>query len=577
MSERKILTRSIPLKVRIRTTNASSSDEAAQSSTIQFRTTMQKQSMIADLSQISETEQHARQVKELLRLCDILRAGLSLDEILQQIVESIVSCTGFRGLGVNLIDEKSDLVIPTAFANVPEEDQRTLHDSPFLIEEMYKMLREEFRISQSYFIPHDRQLVSSPIPFYAARKQEAPLAPGEWHTEDMLLIPFYSPREQKLLGFLSLDEPINGKVPTREDIEIVELFATQVSIAIDNANLFQEKDNERLALENGIADLREDLRRLQQGDLRVRVRSTLPQLEPVAEAVNTMVERLSTLFRDMQEVTQVVDDHVRSVQRNSEQLVQDTLHQKGQMQQIAQSLAHFTRMMDSIAERAASLSQTAVEAVEVNTETQGTVDRAVEGMGGVRDAILHSARTMKSLSESGQEINETVSAISDLTMRMHLLALNAAIEATRAGEQGKGFAIIAQEIRSLAANSSEAAQKVSIYIRTIQQETTAMSRSVEQSTQQVIMQAELVTQTGVALDAVSALTEQLINLIQGICTSAESQAQGSQLVTNSVEETLRMTVNTVNHMQNMQKSTVHLVDLTNSLRSRMEQMQIREV
>ena len=181
---------------------------------------------------------------------------------------------------------------------------------------------------------------------------------------------------------------------------------------------------------------------------------------------------------------------------------------------------------------------------------------------------MQSARVMKRLGESGQEINDTILTISDLTARMNLLALNAAIEAARAGEQGQGFALIAQEIRTLAVHSADAARKVAARIRTIQQETATVALSVEQNTRQVVMQTELVTQTGVALEAISVVTEQMANLVQDICTAAESQAQGTQLIARSVEGISRMTSEITRHMRQMQQSLASLVELTNSLRSR---------
>ncbi len=101
---------------------------------------------------------------------------------------------------------------------------------------------------------------------------------------------------------------------------------------------------------------------------------------------------------------------------------------------------------------------------------------------------------------------------------------------------GKDLSTIAQEIRSLAVGSSEIARNIGTYIRTIQNETNAASQSVEQNTQQVVMQSELVTQTGVALEVIGEVTDQLSRLIEDVCSTAENQTQGSQLVVSSVDE-----------------------------------------
>ncbi len=515
-----------------------------------------------------EALKRARQTRELIRLGNLLRAELGLNEVLQQVVSAISSCTGFRSSVISMLDEDGEHLSSVAFAGIAEEGQRVLREAHDAVEKVARFMRPEFRISQSYFISHEYAPLFADVPSVVSMAVEDYI-PGGWHPEDMLMIPLYSSRNRKLLGVLSLDDPEDGKVPTLESIEVVELFASQAAIAIDNARIFQEREAERLALEEGIALLRADLEQIQHGDLRVRVRSTHEKLHPIGEAINQMVEELSGIVGDVQKVTQAADEHMHDVQHSSELLLRDASQQERQVNHISQALDEIAVTMQQVARKAAELSQVGLEAMDVTLDGQGSVDRAVDGMSQVRQSTLLSARIMKRLGESSQEINETALAITGLTTRMNLLALNAAIEAARAGERGQGFAVIAQEICTLAVHSAEAAHKVAAHIRTIQHETTAVSQSIEQNTQQVILQTELVTQTGVALEAISVVTEQMANLVQGIHGAAESQAQGSQLVVSAVEDISRMTQEITAHMRQMQQSLIHLVELTNSLRSRM--------
>src|SRR5262249_35043876 len=147
--------------------------------------------------------------------------------------------------------------------------------------------------------------------------------------------------------------------------------------------------------------------------------------------------------------------------------------------------------------------------------------------------------------------------------RLHVLALNAAIEATRAGEQGRGFALIAQELRTLATSSKESAQKIEGYIRSTQYETSVVSQSIEESTQNVIIQTELAAQAEVALDAINTIIEQLPGLVQGICVVAENQSQGSQMAVNALNEVFHTKADITGHIQEIQQSMVHLIELTN--------------
>ena len=611
MSEQKSQGWSLPLRVRFRSPTERAQWErehpgvpAADDQTLQLQ--------LPTLGPELEALRHTQQIKELIRLGNVLRAQLDftlggLNDVLQQIGNSIRACTGFRILAINLVEPGSEYVVPVTFAEVSEESERIVRESRMTVEQLLGLMHEEFRISQSYFISHehaDEGVPRDPL----GRDKSGPYEPGRWHPEDVLIVPLYSPRDKgvpphplgrdksgpytsmnKLLGFLSLDDPEDGKLPTLESIEIVELFASQASIAIDNARIFQEREAERRALEEAIALLRRDLEQVQEGDLRVRVRSSHEKLQPVADAINSMLREVGEILGDVQMVTQAVDEHTQKVQQSSALLVHDASQQEQQVLNLSQLIDEMTATMQHVSQRAAKIVQVAVEAMDVTLEGQSAVDRAVDGMSKVREATMQSARVMKRLAESGQEINDTVLTITDLATRMNLLALNAAIEAVRAGEHGQGFAVIAQEMRSLATHSAEAARKVATCIRAIQQETATATVSVEQNTRQVVMQTELVTQTGVALDAISVVTQQMAELVEGINSAASAklavgvplagtlsipQVQDSRLMIGSVEGISRMTSEITQHMRQMQQSLTHLVDLTNSLRSRVSVFRI---
>ena len=522
-----------------------------------------------------EAQRHTRQIKELLRLSNIMRADLGLSEVLQQIVASASMCTGFRILVVHLIEDGDDFLSPFAFAGMSEENINILRSVRRPVEQVLRLMRPEFRISQSYFISHEYLQDFADI-VSVINKTVEDYESGGWHPDDALIVPLFSPRKKKLLGFLSLDDPEDGKVPTMESIEVAELFANQAAIAIDNARIFQEKEAEVQVQDKAIATLLGDLERIQRGDLRARIQSTHEKLQPIGEAINQMVEEFSGILGNVQTVTQAVDKHARDVQHSSDLLVRDASQQERQVQHISRAIDEIAGTMSQLSASASELSRVVLEAVDVTLDGQSAVDRSVEGMSQVRGATTLSARIMKRLGESGQEINETILAITDLTTRMNLVALNAAIEATRAGEQGHGFVVIAQEIRTLALNSSEAAKKVASHIRTIQRETTAISQSVEHNTLEAVKQTELVTQTGVAFDAISVVTEQMAGLVQGICMAADNQAQSSQLVVSAVEQIAQMTSEITLHMRNMQQSLAQLVELTNSLSSRLSVFRIAE-
>jgi methyl-accepting chemotaxis protein len=580
MSEKKQQNLFVPLRVRFRSPAEQAQWEMEHAAPIlpSYSSTGHidaQDSQIIPLPRGMASAQRTQQIKELIRLGTVLRAELGLNEVLQQIVASISSCTGFRMAVINLLEDNNDKTSPVAFAGGSEEGNRLIRENPLTVEQMHRLMRQEFRISQSYFIPHQYADMYADV-VGIVDKSADDYEPGGWHPEDMLIVPLFSPRQKKLLGVLSLDDPEDGRVPTVESIEMIELFANQAAIAIDSARIFQEREAERVILEEAIDLLRRDVEQVQHGDLRVRVQSSHEKLQPVVEAMNIMIKEISEILGSVQMVTQAVDEHAQDVQRSSEVLVRDTAQQERQVVHISHIVDEMAGTLKSVTEHAETVSFVARDAYDVTTEGQNKVVRASDGMRQVRETTMQSARIMKRLGESGQEINDTVMEITDLTTRMNLLALNAAIEAVRAGEQGQGFAAIAQEIRTLAVHSADASRKVAARLRAIQNETTAVSQSVEQNIQQVVIQTELVTQTGVALEAISIVTEQMADLVQNICTAAESQSQSSRLVVYAVEEISRMTGEIAGQSGKLNQSLAHLVELTNSLRSRMSIFRVAE-
>jgi twitching motility protein PilJ len=180
-----------------------------------------------------------------------------------------------------------------------------------------------------------------------------------------------------------------------------------------------------------------------------------------------------------------------------------------------------------VASRVGELRTVAAEALEVASEGQRHLDRASEGILQAHEAASDSAHAIRRLDESGQQIDAALAELADLAARMHVLAFNAAIEAMRAGEQGQGFAGIAQEIRALTAQGAEVARQVAALLQAIQSEAAATSQGIERSIARIAAQCRHVTQAGMALDAVSIVTEQMACLAQSLGEAASLREDAS--------------------------------------------------
>jgi methyl-accepting chemotaxis protein len=185
------------------------------------------------------------------------------------------------------------------------------------------------------------------------------------------------------------------------------------------------------------------------------------------------------------------------------------------------------------------------EQARINAE-HGTraVTRTIEGMKAVRDQVQETAKRIKRLGESSQEIGEIVELIGDIGDRTSILALNASIQAAMAGEAGRGFAIVADEVERLADRATEATKRAGMLVKATQTETAEVMTAMEDTTREVINRSNIANEAGVALGEIQGVSNRLAELLQAISDAAQQQARGSEQVSKSMNEMSAVTRNT---------------------------------
>jgi twitching motility protein PilJ len=195
-------------------------------------------------------------------------------------------------------------------------------------------------------------------------------------------------------------------------------------------------------------------------------------------------------------------------------------------------------------------------------------------MNGIRDHIQETAKRIKRLGESSQEIGEIVELISDLTEQTNVLALNAAIQAASAGEAGRGFTMVAEEVQRLAERGAEATRQISGLIRTIQLDTQDAVAAMERSTQGVVLGTRLSDDAGNALGEIGRVSRQLAELIEGIARTTQSQAVSAGTVAQSIQRILLVTEQTSDGTQQTAGSIVQLAELARELKSSVSRFRV---
>ena len=189
----------------------------------------------------------------------------------------------------------------------------------------------------------------------------------------------------------------------------------------------------------------------------------------------------------------------------------------------------------------------------------------------IRSSVQATAKKIKSLGDRSLEISEIINVINDITEQTNLLALNAAIEAARAGEAGRGFAVVADEVRKLAEHSRTATKDIAALIKAIQAETNEAVVVMEEGTKEVEVGARLADQAGKALDAISSVVRQSAELVQEISLASKQQVRGTEGVANAMQIISNITRQTSQGARQTARTVENMVKLSEQLNEALSQ------
>jgi methyl-accepting chemotaxis protein len=529
------------------------------------------------LAAARDAERRMRQVKAMVRLGAALRAEKGLERICTQVVEAVSGSTGFRVAALNLVRPDSDFLEVVATTGLSAENERELLARPPRLPELAAGMQERFRRSRSYFIPHqERQVVEAAGGVVEPTREPATGAPDEWDPEDVLLTPLVSPRTERLIGLLSLDQPEDQRIPTLETIEIIELFTDQAALAIDTSRIFAERAQERRMLDEGLALLRERLERARNRDLSQPAPPLSVGLAPLASSLDEVLLTLNDVLLELRAASEVVNQHATEARAGATYLASGAQDQAERILELSHVIEGMTDNVRQIAATAEDSSALAQVASEVSRDGSQAAELAAEGMLRVRELTLQTTRKVKRLGETVQDIGMIVRVVEDFAAMTNVLALNASIEAARAGEHGRGFAVVAHEVRNLANHSAEATRQIHTRIEAVQSETGEVARQIESGAEQVVLQSELVSQAGAALEAVDSHTQRVATAIQQISDIAVEQAGVAEQVIAAIRELAAISTEASDGMEQARASMDYLVDLAWALQEQIAQFRLRE-
>ena len=313
------------------------------------------------------------------------------------------------------------------------------------------------------------------------------------------------------------------------------------------------------------------------GDLTTRMRGEYEgDHQKLKDSINSLGSNLGGLITQVSELAGTVTEIAVEISSNSETMASGSQEQSAQADEVATAVEEMSR---TVTENAMGASKTAEEADrngQIAQEGGSVVEQTVGKMRDIANVVKLSAENMEKLGNSSQQIGEIISVIDDIADQTNLLALNAAIEAARAGEQGRGFAVVADEVRKLAERTTEATQQIADMIKGIQNETSQAVTAMNQGNEEVNSGIELADKAGNSLQEIVSSSQEVLDMINQIAAASEEQSSTSEQIARNVEAISHVTNDSAKKISEIAHSSDELRRLTNQLSDSVGQFKVKD-
>ncbi len=342
-------------------------------------------------------------------------------------------------------------------------------------------------------------------------------------------------------------------------------LGTTLNNTIDRLQGLVQTEADRDKMQHQVMDLLSIVSGAAEGDLTVKAEVTADALGSVADAFNLMINGLTALVSQASNVAHEIQSSTGDILQASERMRRGAEQQTAQIQGASGAVNEMSHTIQRMAENAEAATQASLKATQAAVKGGSSVAETIKGMQRIRAAVQTTGKKIKGLGERSLEIGAIIEVINEIATQTNLLALNAAIEAARAGEQGKGFAVVADEVRKLAERAARATKDITSLIKGIQVETSEAVTVMEEGTREVEEGTKLADQAGAALREIEQIVKQTSGLVTDITNSAANQVKVSESVVTSMVSISKLTQDTTKGVQDTVVTIGRLAELSKRL------------